>query len=53
MNELNEKQKKFLMALRQGLLLIVDAIESYVGMDMRTAEVRKVLKALQKQGKRV
>ena len=47
MNEnhnLSEKQKKMLMAVRQGLLLIVDALEAFVGVEYRTSTLRKELR---------
>ena len=34
----------FLLAFRQGLLMIVDAIERELGMQPRTAQLRKELK---------
>jgi hypothetical protein len=37
------RERAVWIAVRQGLLLIVDAIERYLEMEKRTADLRKIL----------
>ena len=43
----SERDREFWMLVRQGLLLIVDAIERLLIVEPRTAELRKERKAQQ------
>jgi hypothetical protein len=38
---IDERNRKLAMAIRQALLMAVDAIEVYIGIEVRTAELRK------------
>lgn len=48
--EMTEQDREFWMLVRQGILLIVDAIERWLGIRPRTSELRKELKELREQG---
>ena len=46
----DERTAAFWIAFRQGLLLIVDSIERYMGISPTTAEVRQLYKAARRGG---
>lgn len=42
-------EREFWLTIRQGLLLVVDAIERKLEMNLRTADLRKVVKLQRKE----
>jgi hypothetical protein len=41
---MSAKEKDFLMAIRQALLMMIDAIERKIDIEPRTSQIRKELK---------
>ena len=46
----DERSAMFWLSVRQGILLVVDAIERFLGISPTTAEVRAMYKAAKRGG---